>query len=108
MSFIKDAITFLADPRVFFILLVVGFIVMIWKRELVVRTDVALGMATVALIFFGASMFDPNFRKIVTKPDNVPIVGLLFLVAFFTWYSLRQGVVNDRSEAGGGAVLEKR
>src|SRR5579884_4371477 len=51
--------------------------------------------------FLGISVFDPNFRLIVTKPDNVPIVGMLFLVPFFTWFSLREAVRNDeRTERG--------
>src|SRR3990172_3105838 len=34
--------------------------------------------------------------EIVSAPDNVPIVGLLFLVPFYLWYGLRQSVANDR------------
>ena len=52
-------------------------------------------------------MFDPNFRLIVTKPDNVPIVGLIFLLVFFVWYSIREGVLNDRRIAAGKAPIEK-
>ncbi len=37
-----------------------------------------------------------NFLEIVTKPDNIPIVGMLLLVLFFTWVGLRQGLKNDR------------
>ena len=37
-----------------------------------------------------------NFLEIVTKPDNIPIVGMLLLVLFFTWIGLRQGLKNDR------------
>jgi cytochrome b/b6/petD-like protein len=48
------------------------------------------------ILFLLLSMIDPNFRKIVTKPDNVPIVGMLFLVPFFTWFSLREAVRNDQ------------
>lgn len=33
---------------------------------------------------------------IVSAPDNVPIVGLLFLVPFYLWYGLRQSLANDR------------
>ena len=42
-------------------------------------------------MFFIFGTFDPNFRLIVTKPDNVPIVGLIFLLVFFVWYSIREG-----------------
>ncbi len=34
--------------------------------------------------------------EITSAPDNIPIVALLFLVPFYTWYGLRQGVANDR------------
>ncbi len=34
--------------------------------------------------------------EIVTAPDNVPILALLFLVPFYCWYGLRQAVANDR------------
>lgn len=37
-----------------------------------------------------------NFLEIVTKADNIPIVGMLLLVLFFTWIGLRQAFRNDR------------
>ncbi len=52
-------------------------------------------------IFFAFGITDPNFRKIVTKPDNVPIVGLLFLVVFFLWLSMKQAWDNDARIAQG-------
>src|SRR5213596_3236997 len=57
--------------------------------------------------FLGISILDPNFRKTVTKADNVPIVGMLFLVPFFTWFSLREGVRNDQRSADGKPLIEQ-
>jgi uncharacterized membrane protein YwzB len=37
-----------------------------------------------------------NFLAILTKPDNIPIVGMLLLVIFFTWLGLRQAFKNDK------------
>jgi len=37
-----------------------------------------------------------NFLEIVTKPDNIPIIGMLLLVLFFTWIGLKQAVRHDR------------
>jgi len=34
--------------------------------------------------------------EIVSAPDNVPIVAILFLVPFYTWYAIRQARANDR------------
>jgi Cytochrome b(C-terminal)/b6/petD len=58
------------------------------------------------LLYFGLSMTDYDFRDIVTKPDNVPIVGLLILVGFFFWFSLRRAVINDARSAQGLPNLE--
>src|SRR6185436_12490904 len=33
---------------------------------------------------------------VASAPDNVPIVGLLFLIPFYVWYSFRQAMANDR------------
>src|SRR3984893_2711860 len=33
---------------------------------------------------------------IVSLPDNVPIVLLLFVVPFYSWYGMRQAFANDR------------
>ncbi len=50
---------------------------------------------TLLILFFCIGMTDENFRKIVTKPDNVPIVGLIFLTFFFLWISMKQAYEND-------------
>ncbi len=56
---------------------------------------------------FGISMFDPNFFLIAAKPDNVPIVAMIFLLAIFTWVALRKAYLNDRQIALGGIPWEK-
>jgi len=40
---------------------------------------------------------EPLFQ-IISKPDNVPIVMLFFLLIFYSWYGLRQAFRNDRLE----------
>jgi len=37
-----------------------------------------------------------NFLEIVTKPDNIPILGMLLLVLFLTWIGIRQAFRNDK------------
>ena len=34
--------------------------------------------------------------EIISAPDNVPIVALMFLVPFYIWYAFRQAPANDR------------
>src|ERR1700683_1930625 len=47
--------------------------------------------------------------EVASTPDNVPIVALLFLVPFYTWYAFRQALANDRiiSMCGGDPGLTK-
>jgi hypothetical protein len=58
-------------------------------------------MGILAVAFLGVSMLDPNFALIVKKPDNVPIVAMLFLVGFFLWLSMSQAYDNDDRIAAG-------
>ena len=37
-----------------------------------------------------------NFLEILTKPDNIPIAGMLVLVIFFTWIGMREAFKNDK------------
>ena len=41
------------------------------------------------------------FLEIATAPDNIPIVGMLFLVMFFTYLGLREARKNDQLIAEG-------
>ena len=66
----------------------------------------AWSIVNLFLLYFGMSMTDYDFREIVTKPDNVPIVGLIVLVGYFTWLSLRRAVINDARMAQGLPNLE--
>ena len=42
-----------------------------------------------------------NILEIATKPDNIPIVGMLLLVIFFTWLGLREAFKHDKLIAEG-------
>ena len=59
----------------------VALVVLVWKREKVASNAVGYGAAGLARRCSSSSaLFDPNFRLIIAKPDNVPIVGLIFLL----------------------------
>jgi hypothetical protein len=68
---------------------------------------VAWSILNIAMVLMGLSMADENFAAIVMKPDNVPIVGLVFLLAFFTWVATKQAVVNDERIKQGLPPMEK-
>jgi hypothetical protein len=70
-------------------------------------------MLLILLAFFGLGLFDRDFRLIATKPDNIPITALMFVVVFFLWFAMKQARANDEriaagkkpEEAEGGKVL---
>ena len=76
-------------------------------RRFFVRPLVAWTMLNLSLLVMGLAMTDPNFAAIVTKPDNVPIVSMVFLLGFFTWLAAYKAVQNDERTARGEVPLEK-
>jgi Cytochrome b(C-terminal)/b6/petD len=104
---IRDAIDYVSGPTTFFIGATVGFAAMLAYRRFVANGLVAWSIVNLFLLFFGLSMTDYDFREIVTKPDNVPIVGLIVLVGYFNWLGLRRAVINDARMAQGLANLEE-
>jgi Cytochrome b(C-terminal)/b6/petD len=103
----RDAIDFVSGPTTFFVGATLGFVAMLLWRRFFANGLVGWGMVDLALFAFGMSMTDWDFRDIVTKPDNVPIVGLIVLVGFFTWVGLRRAVINDARMGQGLPNLEE-
>jgi hypothetical protein len=106
-QFFRDGIDMVSGPTTFFIGATLGFVAMIAWRKYLANGIVAWALVNAFLLYFGLSMTDYDFRDIVTKPDNVPIVGLIVLVGFFTWLGLRRAVINDARMALGLPNLEE-
>ena len=104
---VRDAIDFVSGPTTFFIGATIGFAAMLAFRRFLANGLVAWSIVNLFLLYFGLSMTDYDFRDIVTKPDNVPIVGLIVLVGYFTWLGLRRAVINDARMAQGLPNLEE-
>jgi len=47
-----------------------------------------------------------NLWLIISKPDNIPVLGLYPLLAFFTGWGLWQGVINDRRRRNSEPLIE--
>lgn len=103
----RDGIDSVSGPTSFFTLSTLAFIALIVYRRFLSNGIVAWAGLNLSLLFFGLSMTDYDFRDIVTKPDNVPIIGLIYLVAYFTWLGLRRAVINDARMARGLPNLEE-
>jgi len=100
ISSLKDVVNGLTDPRIFIPVVAFLFLLALRTRSLW-RPRPALIGGIVAVVFVGVSMMDANFGLIVKKPDNVPIVAMLFLVGFFLWLSMSQAYTNDDRIAAG-------
>ena len=118
---LKNVVNWLSAPPRFFTLTVAAFLVLIfpgemgpaWVRRLtrpvasVYRPKVGGLLFGILGVLFLFSCFDPNFALIVLKPDNVPIAAMIFLVAFFVWFGLKEGRRNDALRTAGQPIVEK-
>jgi len=105
--FIKDIINALTAP--YYLISAAAILLLLslkWPAKFYNNKVGALWFAGM-VGFVALSMTDKEFFKVVTKPDNVPIVGMLFLVPFFTWFSLREAVRNDKRIAEGKPLIEQ-
>ena len=106
MTAIKDIINWLASPAIAVTLSMVGLVGAMFCKPLWTKKGGLLLFATL-VGGFAFSFSDPNFRIVASMPDNVPILGMLFLVGFFFWYAMYQAHLNDARLAVGLAPLEK-
>jgi hypothetical protein len=107
METIKSIINYLTAPEILITMAAILLFVSAKYRHIFYSNGAALILFPALFLFIALSMFDEDFYLIVTKPDNVPIVGMLFLVPFFTWFAMRQAVRNDKRIDEGKPVLEK-
>ena len=106
-DWLRDAIDWIMGPTTYFLLAVVGFTCLLLFRKFITEPIVAWAILMVTLWFSGLAMTNNNFKDIITKPDNVPIVMLIGSVGFCTWLALRKAVINDERIAAGQPPLEK-
>jgi len=105
IGLVKGLINFLSAPQYLVTAMLFGLLIAIrwpwlWSKK--------GGLALLALVGggIGLSYLDPNFNAVATLPDNVPIVGMIFLVGFFFWFAMSQAYENDRRLAAGMLTIE--
>jgi hypothetical protein len=96
MESIKDIINTLADPKILISLSAILLFVSVRYRHIFYTNKAAMILFPGIFLFIAISML-----------DEVPIVSMLFLIPFFTWFSLREGVRNDKRIEEGKPVIEK-
>lgn len=103
---LRNQLDALFNPVVYSVGSLVFVGVMIAGRRFFVKPTVAWILLNVSMVFMGLSMTDPDFFEIVKKPDNVPIIGMVYLLGFFTWLGAYQAVQNDDRRKEGLGPLE--
>ncbi len=118
MDAIKHFINTIADPKYLFNIVLLGYLIVFPPIKFFQKIHDLLGvdrlwtkkggifLFSLITFFFAFGITDENFRLIVLKPDNVPIVALIFVVAFFLWLTMAQAKENDEAIAKGGKPAE--
>ena len=106
MELVKRFINTLAYPYWSFSLAILGFWLALRSKRLWTKRG-GIALLVVGAGFFLVSLFDSNFNKIVAKPDNVPIVMMVFLVGFFVWLAMQKALSNDAAKERGEPTFEQ-
>ena len=105
---LKDIIDYISTPTISFTILTVLFPLLFPPTDWFDRINRKLGLWRVwtnaggfllfVLItgFFYLGFDDENFSIILNKPDNFPIIMMIYTMFFFTWYGMKKSYVNDR------------
>lgn len=118
MEFIKHFINAFSPPWITLPILMALFFFIFppndwflkWNQKLKINkiwtNTGGLVLLGVLLLVFVLGFTDENFKLIVLKPDNVPIVALVFIFPFFVWLSMKQATQNDARLENGEKPLE--
>ena len=103
----KYPINRLSNPVAFFVGSTAIYATMILARRWWTTPTAGWILLNLSILFMALSITDYDFRQIVGKPDNVPIVAMLYIVAFFTWLYFKKSVENDERKAAGRPLIEQ-
>ncbi len=102
----RDFVNWLLGPeRLLFFSVMVLLLAMLYYREWTNGWFAGSVGAVFALVYFGSSA-DTNFLRIISKPDNVPITLMVFILGFLLWVAFRQMANNDRRTERGEPLIE--
>ena len=113
MSYIKNLFDFLSAPTISFTLLTVAFPFIFppsdwfdkknkqWRIYKLWTNKGAFWIFMSITFFFVIGYFDPYFNLTMTKPDNIPIILMIYSMIFVVWLGMKQAYINDeRLERG--------
>lgn len=106
-EFLKYPINKASNPVAFFVGSTTIYVLMIVLRKWWTTPTAGWILLNLSILFLALSITDYDFRQIVGKPDNVPIVAMLYIVGFFTWLYFKKSVDNDERKAAGRPLAEQ-
>ncbi len=118
MDIFKDFINHVANPKIFFSCFALLFFFVFPLNDFFERWNQRLGLKKLwtvpgalfifglLTLFFWIGLSDSNFRLVLLKPDNVPIMALIYLSLFFLWFSMKQATENDIRALKGQLPME--
>ena len=106
-EFLKAPINAASNPVAFFVGSTTIYVLMIVLRKWWTTPTAGWLLLNLSILFLALSITDYDFRQIVGKPDNVPIVAMLYIVGFFTWLYFKKSVDNDERRAAGRPLFEQ-
>ena len=98
----------LAQPWYFIGLSTAGFAFMMVKIRTVTRPAVMGTLALLTALFFVVGARNENFREILSKGDNMPIIIMIFSIMGCLYLGLRQAALNDMRIERGEAPNEAK
>ena len=107
-NFIKPVVSFLSIPEILVPLAAVALVLTLKYYRVITQPKIAGPIGIFLVVFVAMSSFEPNFREIILKADNIPILLLLFSLFFFLWLCLRRAAINDAAAEKGEPPLEAR
>src|SRR5918999_783410 len=103
----KHAVNELTKPAIFLTLCTVVFVLMFVLYKWWTKPVIALVLFVGFCLFYFGSIADPNYRAIVSKPDNVPISIMVITVMLCIWVAFRRAAINDSRVAAGLPLTEE-
>ncbi len=103
----KEFFNIYTDPVYSFTFVCIAFFFMIKYVDLVATKKFGIGLMIGTVVMFVLCFMDPVFSaNFYMTNDNVPIIFLVLLLAWTTWFALYKGVNNDRRMAQGLPPIE--
>ena len=65
-----------------------------------------IALMVLTTLFFIMGYTDPEFSIILNKPDNFPIVLMIYSMLFVTWYAMKKAYINDARISEGKKPME--